>query len=82
MKPFQIVWELVEFGLQALFLYILAIILIVGMIFGVIYDKGMNRNPQIKPIEKIEQGQGSMAEGKECTRIQGCRVLEDGTIEW
>ena len=37
-KPFRIVWELIEFGLQALFLYGLAIILCIGLITYVIVD--------------------------------------------
>ena len=39
MNPFRIVWELIEFGIQALFLYGLAIILCVGLIAYVIADK-------------------------------------------
>ena len=84
-KPFQIVWELIEFGLQALFLYVLAIILCVGLIAYVIADNKSKEsmvesyNPQTKPIvyskERIE-------EVKKCMRISGCRVLEDGTVEW
>ena len=38
LKPFRIVWELIEFGLQALFLYGLAIILCIGLITYVIVD--------------------------------------------
>ena len=37
-KPFQIVWELIEFGIQALFVYVLAIILIVGILVFAIND--------------------------------------------
>ena len=37
-KPFQIVWELIEFGIQALFVYVLAIILIVGILIFAIND--------------------------------------------
>ena len=79
-KPFQIVWELIEFGLQALFVYGLAIILCIGMIAYVIADSRSTFEPQIQvqyvyPKETIENV-------KECTRIAGCRVREDGTIEW
>ena len=76
-KPFQIVWELIEFGIQALFVYIFAIIILVGLLVISIND-----HPPVKHIEYIQVGQGSMAEGKECTRPAGCRILEDGTIEW
>ena len=46
LKPFQIVWELLVFGLQALFLWVLAIILCVGLIAGVILNK-KQQEPQI-----------------------------------
>ena len=38
LKPFQIVWELIEFGIQALFVYGLAIILCIGIITWFIVD--------------------------------------------
>ena len=41
-----------------------------------------DQTPPVKHIEYIQVGQGSMAEGKECTRPAGCRILEDGTIEY
>ena len=78
-KPFQIVWELIEFGLQALFLYVLAIIIFIGILVIVIKD---NKPQQLQVIKYIKVGQGSLSEGRECTRIDGCRVLKDGTIEW
>ena len=54
LKPFQIIWELIEFGLQALFLWVLAIILCVGLIAGVIYNK-KQQEPQVEYIyEKVE----------------------------
>ena len=77
-KPFQIIWELIEFGIQALFVYVFAIILLIGLFIIMIRDQ----TPPIKHIEYIQVGQGSMAEGKECTRPAGCRILEDGTIEY
>jgi hypothetical protein len=76
-KPFQIVWELIEFGIQALFVYVFAIIILIGLLVITIKD-----HSPVKHIEYIQIGQGSMAEGKECTRPAGCRILEDGTIEW
>ena len=79
-KPFQIVWELIEFGLQALFVYGLAIILCIGMIAYVIADSRSTFEPQIQvqyvyPKETIEKA-------KECTRLAGCVIRKDGTIEW
>ena len=54
LKPFQIVWELLVFGLQALFLWVLAIILCVVLIAGVILNQ-KQQEPQIEYIyEKVE----------------------------
>ena len=84
-KPFQIVWELIEFGLQALFLYVLALILCIGLIAYVIVDNKERKEPEIQYIyEKvtIEKEIDKTVQEKECTRLAGCRVLEDGTVEW
>ena len=84
LKPFQIVWELLVFGLQALFLWVLAIILCVGLIAGVILNQ-KQQEPQIEYIyEKVEiiKKVEKTVKEKECARVAGCRVLEDGTIEW
>ena len=85
-KPFQIVWELIEFGLQALFLYVLAIILCVGLIAYVIVDNKERKEPEIQYVyEKVtieKEKQEKTVQEKECTRLAGCRVLEDGTVEW
>jgi uncharacterized membrane protein YraQ (UPF0718 family) len=80
-KPFQIVWELIEFGLQALFLYVLAIILCVGMIAYVIADK-KEQEPQVKYIyEKVEiiKEIEKTLEDREliCTRIEGCETFKN-----
>ena len=87
LKPFQILWELIEFALQALFVYILALIIIVGLLFYVIADNRekqviikhvkVKENPYIykRVIEKEKKEQ-------ECKRPAGCRVLEDGTVEY
>jgi len=83
-KPFTIVWELLVFGLQALFLYGLAIILCVGMIAYVIADK-KKIEPEVQYIyEKVEivKEIEKTIQEKQCARVAGCRVLEDGTIEW
>jgi len=78
-KPFRIVWELIEFGLQALFVYVLAIILVIGILVIVIQGS-KPWQPRIityKNVEKItEQPE------KVCTRISGCRIQKDGTIEF
>ena len=84
-KPFQIVWELIEFGLQALFLYVLALILCIGLIAYVIVDNKERKEPEVQYIyEKvtIEKEIEKTVQEKECTRLAGCRVLEDGTVEW
>ena len=84
MNPFRIVWELIEFGIQALFVYVLAIILCVGLIAYVIADK-KEQEPRVEYIyEKVEiiKKVEKTVKEKECARGAGCRVLEDGTIEW
>tara|TARA_B110000438_G_scaffold301212_1_gene355538 strand:+ start:1213 stop:1446 length:234 start_codon:yes stop_codon:yes gene_type:complete len=75
-KPFQIVWELIEFGLQALFLYVLVIIIFIGVIAYVIAE-----NKSKEHLSSPEYIRELIVE-KECTRIDGCRVLGDGTIEY
>ena len=85
MKPFQIVWELIEFGLQALFLYGLAIILCIGLITYVIVDNKNKTEPEIQYIyEKviIEKEVNTTIKERECARIEGCIIRKDGTIEW
>ena len=80
-KPFQIVWELIEFGLQALFLYVLAIILCVGMIAYVIADK-KEQEPRVEyvyeKVEIIKEIEKSL-EDREliCTRIEGCETFKN-----
>ena len=94
-KPFQIVWELIEFGLQALFIYVLAIILCVGLIAYVIVDNKEKLARQPKKIPILVEVKKTLKEEsiqkfpeiykkveKECKRPSGCRVLEDGTVEW
>ena len=80
MKPFQIVWELLVFGLQALFLWVLAIIICVGVIAGVIYNK--KQEPQVEYIyEKVEiiKEIEKTLEDREliCTRIEGCETFKN-----
>ena len=80
MNPFRIVWELIEFGIQALFLYVLAIILCIGMIAYVIAEN--KQYGHLSPPEYIQEKITTPPKEKECTRLSGCRVREDGTIEW
>ena len=51
LKPFQILWELTEFALQALFVYVLALILVVGLLFYVIADNREKQKVVIKHLE-------------------------------
>ena len=87
-KPFQIVWELIEFGLQALFLYVLAVILCIGLITYVIVNNKQKESEvqyiyEKAVIEKeVQDTAQEVIKEKECKRISGCRVLEDGTIEY
>ena len=81
LNPFQIIWELIEFGLQALFLWVLAIILCVGLIAGVIYNK-KQQEPQVEYIyEKVEiiKEIEKTLEDREliCTRIEGCETFKN-----
>ena len=81
LSPFKIIWELIEFGLQALFVYVLVIIIFIGVLFIVLKDnKATNNITKIEYVEvtpyiykKVEQ---------ECKRPAGCRILEDGTVEY
>ena len=81
-KPFQIIWELIEFLLQALFVYILAIIVIVGLITYTIITLDKERQQLIIEKPKYIYSKEHIEKTKECTRSSGCRVLEDGTIEY
>ena len=84
MNPFRIVWELIEFGIQALFLYGLAIILCVGLIAYVIADK-KEQAPRVEYIyEKviIEKKIEKTIKEKECARVAGCVIRKDGSVEW
>jgi len=92
LKPFQILWELIEFALQALFLWVLAIILCVGIIAGVIYDK-KQQEPEVQIIYKDPIQEMTVAEEPSelvCTRIEGCETFKNAktpeqycpTCEW
>ena len=92
MNPFRIVWELIEFGIQALFLYGLAIILCVGLIAYVIADK-KEQEPIVEYIyekEIIEKVVEKSPKSLVCTRIEVCETFKDAktpeeycpTCEW
>ena len=87
-KPFRIVWELIEFGLQALFVYILAIILCVALITWFIMDSKKEQHILIEKKESIVEEMivpdepQKEEEEQECTRLAGCVIREDGTVEW
>ena len=81
-KPFQIISELIEILLQALFVYILAIIVIVGLITYTIITLDKERQQLIIEKPKYIYSKEHIEKTKECTRISGCRVLEDGTIKY
>jgi hypothetical protein len=76
-KPFQMIWELIEFGIQAIFVYVLVILIFIGVIATIIHKE---KNKEVRWVEAIEKAKIEYV--KECTRIDGCKVRKDGTIEW
>jgi hypothetical protein len=76
LTPFKIVYELFVFGLQAAFLYGLALIIAIGCIA---YAIAQHPKERLVAKPKIEE---KLITKKECTRPAGCRVLKDGTVEW
>ena len=85
LKPFQILWELIEFALQALFIYVLALIIVVGLLFYVIADnreKVVIKHVKVKENPYIYKRVIEEKKEQECTRIDGCRVRKDGTVEY
>ena len=76
-KPFQIVWELIEFGIQALFVYVLVILIFIGVLITIIHKE---KNKEQVWNEAIKEAKIEYT--KECTRIDGCRVRKDGTVEY
>jgi hypothetical protein len=84
LKPFQIVRELIEFGLQALFLYILVILIFIGFMAYTLHsiDNPPDRAIYMRaPPETINTNLGLVPE-MVCKRVAGCRIFKDGTIEW
>ena len=81
MNTFEIVWELLVFGLQALFLWVLAIIICVGIIAGVIYDQ-KQQEPKVEyiyeQVEIIKEIEKTLEEKNLiCTRIEGCETFKN-----
>ena len=84
LTPFKIVYELIVFGLQVAFLYGLALIIIVGVLFIVIADNKKEWDREKARIEyvKVAFPKVEILEERECKRPAGCRILEDGTVEY
>ena len=51
-KPFQMIWELIEFGIQAIFVYVLVIIIFIGVIATIIHKE---KNKEVRWVEAIEE---------------------------
>ena len=77
LSPFKIIWELIEFGIQALFIYVLVILIFIGVLITIIHKE---KNKEQEWNEAIKEAKIEYT--KECTRIDGCRVRKDGTIEY
>ena len=89
LTPFKIVYELFVFGLQAVFLYGLALIIAIGFIAYAIAQhpptskKEWNpKQEKIEYIKKVYPKPEEIIKEPECIRPAGCRVLEDGTVEY
>ena len=89
LTPFKIVWELIVFGLQAAFLYGLALIIAIGFIaYAIVQHPPTPKkewNPKQEKIEYVKRVYPTPEEvikEPECIRPAGCRVLEDGTVEY
>ena len=86
LTPFKIVYELFVFGLQAVFLYGLALIIAIGFIaYAIAQHPKKEWNPKqekIEYIKKVYPTPEEVIKEPECIRPAGCRVLEDGTVEY
>ena len=86
LTPFKIVYELIVFGLQAAFLYGLALIIAIGFIaYAIAQHPKREWNPKQEKIEYIKRVYPTPEEvikEPECIRPAGCRVLKNGTVEW
>ena len=87
MNPFRIVWELIEFAIQALFLYILAIIIVIGvLVYGIASlenkaEKIIYKDRIIEVIKERNYHNGTPKED-ECKKVAGCRINNDGSVEY
>ena len=87
LTPFKIVYELFVFGIQALFIYGLALIIAIGFIAYAIAQhppkkEWYPKQEKIEYIKKVYPTPEEVIKEPECIRPAGCRVLEDGTVEW
>ena len=86
LTPFKIVYELFVFGIQALFLYGLALIIAIGFIaYAIAQHPKKEWNPKQEKIEyvkKVYPTPKEVVKNPECIRPAGCRILKDGTVEY
>ena len=87
LTPFKIVYELFVFGIQALFLYGLALIIAIGFIAYAIAQhppkkEWYPKQEKIEYVKKVYPTPEEVVKEPECKRPAGCRVLEDGTVEY
>ena len=86
LTPFKIIYELFVFGIQALFLYGLALIIAIGFIaYAIAQHPKKEWNPKqerIEYVKKVYPTPEEVVKKPECIRPAGCRILEDGTVEY
>ena len=86
LTPFKIVYELFVFGIQAVFLYGLALIIAIGFIaYAIAQHPKKEWNPKQEKIEYVKKVYPTLKEvvkKPECIRPAGCRILKDGTVEY
>ena len=86
LTPFKIVYELIVFGLQAAFLYGLALIIAIGFIaYAIAQHPKKEWNPKqerIEYVKKVYPTPKEVVKKPECIRPAGCRILKDGTVEY
>ena len=74
------IWELIEFGIQAIFVYILAILLMIGILVISLADNKIEWDREYERIEYIKKK--NPPNERRCMKVAGCRILKDGTIEY
>ena len=86
LTPFKIVYELFVFGIQAVYLYGLALIIAIGFIaYAIAQHPKKEWNPKQEKIEyvkKVYPTPKEVVKKPECIRPAGCRILKDGTVEY